>query len=102
VAEVNIYVKPMGLAAIKFMYTDWMDPASSRSNARQVISDTFRHTAKGSKFTLNTIFFKALASVKYKIPRLSMKCNIVLDMKYVFTFDFITILKLGQVSDILN
>jgi hypothetical protein len=43
VAEVNIYVKPMGLAAIKFMYTDWMDPASSRSNARQVISHTFRH-----------------------------------------------------------
>ncbi len=40
VAEVNIYVKPMGLAAIKFMYTDWMDPASSRSNARQVLPDT--------------------------------------------------------------
>ena len=34
VGEVNMYVKPMGLAAIKFMYTDWMDPASSRSNAR--------------------------------------------------------------------
>lgn len=29
VQEVNAGVKPIGLAGIKFVYTDWMDPRSS-------------------------------------------------------------------------
>lgn len=32
VQEVNGPVKPVGLSAIKFMYTDWMNPMSTRSN----------------------------------------------------------------------
>ena len=31
VQEVNGAVKPIGLAGIKFLYTDWMDPDSSSS-----------------------------------------------------------------------
>ena len=30
--EVNGPVKPVGLAAIKFMYTNWMDPTSFANN----------------------------------------------------------------------
>ena len=41
VEEVNMYVKPVGLSAIKFLYTDWMDPDDSRNNAREEhLSDT--------------------------------------------------------------
>jgi hypothetical protein len=31
VQEVNGPVKPVGLSAIKFLYTDWMDPGSTAS-----------------------------------------------------------------------
>ena len=30
--EVNGPVKPVGLSAIKFMYTNWMDPTNSMNN----------------------------------------------------------------------
>ena len=29
-----MYVKPVGLAAIKFMYTEWMNPDDPRASAR--------------------------------------------------------------------
>ena len=37
VSELNLYVKPIGLSAIKFQYTDWMDPENSRSRARKPV-----------------------------------------------------------------
>jgi len=36
VREVNPFVKPVGLSAIKYAYTDWMDPQDSRNNARSL------------------------------------------------------------------
>jgi hypothetical protein len=34
VAEINLYVKHMGLAAIKYMYTNWTEPYAPKNIAR--------------------------------------------------------------------
>ena len=36
--QVNGPVKPVGQAAIKFMYTDWMDPKSTNSNMVRMLN----------------------------------------------------------------
>ena len=51
VSELNLYVKPIGLSAIKFQYTDWMDPENSRSRARKPIP-TFTSHSTGMVFVL--------------------------------------------------